>query len=348
MANLENTTPFAASIMPSLDREGRDVLLMVVGAQFVLPEPGEEPPRLRLFPIQEPPPMFDEHAGDPGTSSLRREGQSAYRKPATDITIVGDACAPGERPVTSMAVHVRVGPCAVDLRVFGDRGWAPAVTGGVVPSEPAPFVRMPLVWERAYGGVAAGSTEERPLYEPRNPIGCGLQTDPDAAIGQAIPNLEDPDDLLRQVSDRPRPVGVSPLARHWHPRIGYAGTYDDEWRRTRAPLWPLDFDERFFCGAPEPLQASPHLQGGEAVTLRGLHPGGTIAFRLPVLRLGARSSFIDRTTRTMPILDGVVIETTAKRLTLYYRSSIPAPRGVIRHRETLLRLLAPWEEGVRT
>ena len=207
--------------------------------------------------------MAEEYIGEPGQSSIRRDGQSSYTKPATDIYVCGDACALNGQPVTGMNVNIRVGPCAADLRVQGDRVWLRAATLGVAPSDPMPFVTMPLVWERAYGGVATSSTEQRPAFEPRNPIGCGLETNPDDAIGKPVPNIEHPRQPLKRVTDRPQPVGVGPIARHWHPRVSYAGTYDEAWRRMRAPLWPHDFDERFFCSAPTYLQASPHLTGGE-------------------------------------------------------------------------------------
>jgi len=343
MPDVNNTTPFGVRVMPSCDREGRDVLLIVVAAQFDLPDPGHDDPRLRLSSTQEPPPLADEYVGEPGRSSIRREGQSSYTKPATDISVCGDACAPNGKPVTEMLVNIRVGPCSVDLRVYGDRVWRRAVTLGVRPSAPAPFLTMPLVWERAYGGVATGSTEERPAFEPRNPIGCGFETDSNAAIGKPVPSLEDPRQPLSWVSDRPRPIGVGPVARHWLPRASYAGTYDDAWKRQRAPLWPTDFDERFFCGAPGQLQAFPHLKGGEEVILHGLHPDGTFRFLLPTLRMTSRSRFVDRDVRSTPVLDGVLIETDVKRLTMYYRATIPAALSFIKHRETLLRLLAPWE-----
>jgi hypothetical protein len=202
------------------------------------------------------------------------------------------------------------------------------------------------VWERAYGGVAAGSTEQRPRFEPRNPIGCGLESDPDAAVGRPVPNIEAPRQLLAHVSDRPRPVGVAAIARDWQPRVGYAGTYDDAWRRNRAPLWPDDFDERFFCSAPPYLQASPHLSGGEPVVLEGLHPDGAVAFRLPRLTLACESHFIGRVVNSRPVLDGVAIDKDLDRLTLYYRATISAPLSLVRHRRTLIELVGRPEYAV--
>ncbi len=347
MADFVNETPFAALAMPSSDRDGLDALLIVAAAQFELPEPGYDDPRLRLFRTQEPPNMVEEYLGEPGQSSIRRDGQSPYTKPATDIHVCGDAYALHGQPVTGMNVNIRVGPCAADLRIQGDRIWLRTATLGVRPSDPVPFVKMPLVWERAYGGVAAGSTEARPAFEPRNPIGCGLETNPDDAIDKPVPNIEDPRHLLSSVADRPRPVGVGPIGRDWHPRVTYAGTYDETWKRTRAPLWPADFDERFFCSAPSYLQASPHLTGGESVVLQGLHPGGRIDFLLPTLRLRSRSQFVAKTVDRDLVLDGVLIETDVRRLTLYYRAALPAPLSLVRHRQTSLHLRRPGDDGVR-
>jgi hypothetical protein len=133
------------------------------------------------------------------------------------------------------------------------------------------------------------------------------------------------------------------VARDWHPRVGYAGTYDEKWKRERAPLWPTDFDERFFCGAAPWLQAMPHLDGGEPVHLDGVHAEGPIRFVLPTLRMVARSRFVDRVVRTRLTLDGVLIETDTESLTLYYRVAVPVPGSFMRHRETLLRLVESWE-----
>ena len=135
--NLENATPFGALAMPSSDREGRDLLLIIVGAQFQLPAPNDETPVLRPLPTQEKPPMADEYHGEPGRSSMLREGQSAYVKPATDICVIGSACAPQGRAVTAMTVGIRVGPCAVAMRVSGDRVWQRSLTTAK-PSEPQP------------------------------------------------------------------------------------------------------------------------------------------------------------------------------------------------------------------
>jgi hypothetical protein len=342
MADFENAAPFGARTLPSCDRDGRDLLLVIVAARFTVPPPRSSGTHVHTLETQSPPPLGDEYVGAPGRSSLRNEGQMAYTRPATDVSILGHACAPEGKLVRRMSVNVEVGPCSATLDVSGDRVWQRGAVGAR-PSPAEPFERIALVWERAYGGVAANSTEKKPVYEPRNPVGCGLETDADNAIDKPVPNIEDPGQPIRGLTDRPRPVGLAPIARQWQPRVRYAGTYDEAWRRRRAPLWPEDFDERFFCSAPSQLQARPHLHGGERVSLDGLHPAGAIRFHLPVVRLVVRSRFVDRTVRTKPVLDGVVIDTDSLELTMYFRASVPAPLSLLRHRETLLRLLEPWE-----
>ena len=341
--NLVNATPFGALALPSADREGSDLLLVVVAARFAIPPPSSATALVLPTATQPPPPLADVYRDDPASSSLEVEGQSAYCRPATDIYLAGEACAPGERPVTEMEVRIRVGPCRLALQVSGERVWLASPAHGAVPSAPEPFTRMPLVWERAYGGVAPDSGEQPPSYEPRNPVGRGVGSSAEALLGARLPNIEHQSRRLRRVGDRAVPVGTGPLARSWQPRKGYAGTYDEVWRRDRAPLWPHDFDERFFNAAPQDLQAQPHLTGGEPVRLEGLHPEGVIAFELPALNFAIHSRFADREVRQSPILDGLHIDTGALELTLYYRAAVPAPLALIRHRETLLRLREPWE-----
>ncbi len=118
------------------------------------------------------------------------------------------------------------------------------------------------------------------------------------AIGKPVPNIEDPRQLLSQISDRPRPIGVGPVARHWQPRVSYAGTYDDAWRRQRAPLWPTRLRRAFFLQRAELSAGVSALDWRRAGAAAGVCiPTGPIRFRLPVLRLASLSRFIGRTVR---------------------------------------------------
>jgi hypothetical protein len=264
-------------------------------------------------------------------------------KRATDITVVGHARAPHDTPVTALIVKVSVGPCAQQAVVFGDRIWETGSRAHEIElSPPQPFVAMPLLWERAFGGSIY---EDGRLIanEPRNPVGRGLVRHRDAAAGQLVANIEDPTRLIRDPADRPAPIGFGPIARWWQPRASYAGTYDEKWIRERAPVWPTDFDERFFSAAPEPLQAMPHLRGGEAVYLEGLHRDGPMRFRLPAPRMVVRFRFNGHDVRRAMVMDAVIIEPDTGHLTLIHRAAAAAAPSLSAHRETVIREIQDWE-----
>src|SRR5262249_35772306 len=155
--------------------------------------------------------------------------------------------------------------------------------------------------------------------------------------GQLVANVENPRSPIRGPEDRPSPMGFGPIARWWQPRAGFAGTYDARWQRERAPVWPEDFDERFFCAAPAALQAVPHLRGGDPVYLEGLHPGGPLRFHLPSPRMVVRFRFHSRDMRRALTLDAVIIEPDTGHLTLIHRAAAPAMPTMTAHRETVIR-----------
>jgi hypothetical protein len=244
-------------------------------------------------------------------------------------------------------VIVKIGPCTQQAVVVGDRVWEAGLTlRGLKMSPPQPFVSMPLLWERAFGGSVYDDDGQLVATEPRNPVGRGLWRDIAAAHDQPVANIEDPRNRIVGVQDRPAPLGFAPVARWWQPRAGYAGTYDAAWQRTRAPLWPEDLDDRFLCSAPAPLQAAPHLRGGEPAYLAGLHPEGPVQFFLPAPRMVVRFRFNGRDVRRAMTLDGVIIEPDSGHVTLIHRAAAPVVPSMSAHRETVIRPIEDWEDRV--
>ncbi|OJT18849.1 hypothetical protein BO221_39730 [Archangium sp. Cb G35] len=346
MPNLENLSPFHAVNLPSMNKEGEELLVICVAGRFDLPPAGRPSVPPSLSEEQSPPVMEDVYWGKPGSSSLRYEGQTAYQRLGTDIYVSGHAWAPRGRPVTEMLAAVRVGPYQKGIHVFGTRVWYRGVSG-LKASEPRPFESMPLRYERSFGGTAQVAGNEPPAYEPRNPVGVGLYGSTKEAVEQPLPNLEDPFQLMRSPTDRVNPAGFGPIARNWQPRLGFAGTYDAKWVEQRAPLWPPDFDVRFFNAAAPGLVASPGLKGGEPVVLAGLSPEGQMAFPLPHHRLMVKTVFRHRVDRRELVLDAVQIEPDERALTLLWRAAIPAHRELTHHEYSLVRELEPWEEMPR-
>lgn len=265
MLQLDNDTPFAADIATMPNRHGVDSLQILVQGTYLL---GSGAVADRQHPIA----RADVFCGTPGASSLLEASPFHLPKSGTDVVLVGHAHAPGERPVTRMPVSIRVAERREVIAVFGDRVWRSMGRS----TTPAPFVRMPLVYERAFGGANATTRDEQQAAM-RNPVGVGL----DAGTGQPLPNLERPDALIEAPRDRPRPACLAPIAAAWHPRCHFAGTYDERWRRRRAPMLPDDFDPRFLRVAAEPLAFDRFLEGSEPIELVGVSPRGTLRGAVP-------------------------------------------------------------------
>jgi len=320
MLQIDNQTPFRAmlSVLPSLD--AIDTLYVIVRATLVLR------PKLSLAPEQLPVCLADEYFGDPSDSSLKSVSEIHIGKPGTDVLLVGRAWGPQGQPVRETFVRVRAGERQKTIRVFGDRVWQPDGT----PSVPEPFEAMPLVWERAFGGTHP--LEERVLAEERNPIGVGFagKRGAEEMAGQPVPNLEDPSAPLTQLGQRPPPVCFAATAPHWLPRRGFAGTYDEQWQRTRAPYLPRDFDPRFLqCAAPE-ITFDHYLQGGEPLEVHGASPEGQIAFILPAANLDIGVRVAGSVERPSAHLETVLIEPDDNRLSLTWRAALPCDRKVLK------------------
>ncbi len=334
MPSLENRSPFGASIDVSFDRDGRVCLVVVVAGRFDLPEPGRPgPTTLRLSEPQEPPPLQDVFFGDPASSSLRREGQSTYTRPGTDIHLLGRAWAPQGRRCTESMVALKVGPCALQARICGPRRYVRGPLS-VEATGPEPWESLELRYEHSAGGPA----------EPRNPVGCGSYPGAREALDQPLPQIEDPRSATRTWTDRGTPIGFGPIARAWQPRLGFAGTYDQAWIERRAPRWPEDLDLRFFQAAPPALVATPHLRGGEPVQVVGCHPDGAWRFALPTHRLRARWLFNRAPSQSTELrLDAVEVDTEAFVVTLIWRASVALAGPVFDHQVTFLDEMQPGE-----
>lgn len=336
----ENLTPFAAAWRPSMNLNDEDVASVAVAATYNMPSPTlSSPTPLSISDEQVPLPTADEYNGAPGASSLKWEGQGLGMRPGTDIYVNGHAWAPRGAAVGHVLASVQVGPCRLDAAVFGERSWKLGVNG-YVPSSPEPFERMPLLYERCFGGTLPGASGYTALASDHNPVGRGIHAEPEH---EPLPNIEDPLALLSSPGDRPLPRGFGPVARSWLPRRAFAGTYDESWVQERAPLWPRDIDARFFHAAAPGLQATTHLGGATPVHLIGLHPDGPIRFELPSPRLIAKFYMRDVVKRVILALDALMLEPDILRLTAIWQASVVARPGVLAVENIIVRTLEPWE-----
>ncbi|MCC7541914.1 MAG: DUF2169 domain-containing protein [Deltaproteobacteria bacterium] len=215
---------------------------------------------------------------DEPESSIKLPSDFLVRKPSTDVVVAASAMARDQAPSKQLDVLVRVGPVERILRVFGLRLWYRAAVGMGLTS-PEPFEKVDLKWELAWGGSDHG--DDKWFAHDRNPVGRGYVRDSSSLLHKPGPQIEDPREPIRSHRTNPTPAGVGAIGRRWAPRISYGGTYDEAWQRTRMPLPPVDFDERFNqCATPE-LITPEYLRGGEQVDLHNVAAEGPIRFNLP-------------------------------------------------------------------
>lgn len=318
-----NLTPFAAGHFLLLDARGTEVLTLAVKASFQLPSPARLTPLEPQIPIHLEP-VFH---GEIGVSSLKYELDAVLPKLTTDVVLLGHAHAPSPR-TTQLEVSLRVGALSKQVLVMGDRVWDQFM-GTTTLSSPLPFERIPLTYERAYGGWDR-SNPEKPVADMRNPVGTGFIAHPSRTrcSGVRLPNLEDPRNRIRLPGDHPAPAGLGFIAPHWQPRLQFAGTYDTAWQQQRLPLAPQDFNPRHHNAAPMDLQSLAFLVGGEPVELRHVSARGTLSFRLPSHRFEG-VVMLRAQRQAFPLhLDTVLIDTDAHHLVMTWRGGLSIHRRI--------------------
>lgn len=303
---LVNPTPLVLQAVPLQVRRNGFILVLIVKGTFEVCADG----RLRLADQQLPVLFGDEYNSPEQGGSVRFESDLVPFKPRADIILAGQAHAPQGRLTTHMEVSLQVGTCQRSVVVFGDRYWD-ATTGHTRMTPAKPFTTMPLVYERAFGGM---DTLNGAVFEA-NPVGRGfLVKRPPHEHPFPLPNLEDPDHLIRTWQDRPPPAGFGVVGKTWQPRTAYLGTYDEQWQEELAPGPPKDFRSDFFNAAPVGLQVRGYLQGDETLKLINLTPDGMLGFRLPGRRILAHVTLTQRDDQGYPLEASTRSETPAMRL----------------------------------
>jgi hypothetical protein len=236
--------------------------------------------------------------------------------------MIGHAYAPGGR-AGQVDVTLSVGSLKHTVRVFGDRFWQKGLLSPAI-SSPQSFEKMPLRYEYAFGGRDLSHEDEsKQEQEARNPVGLGFRArrSKRSLYDCKLPNLEDPAHLMKTAHDRPDPTGFGVMGRYWQPRVTYAGTTDDTWMKTRCPLIPADFDDRYYNGAHPKLTYKGFLNGDEKVTVLNASPEGRLGFNLPDQKPRVHVVTVREKTPLELKLDTLVIEPDEDKAVLVWRGS---------------------------
>lgn len=323
--------------------EGEPLDILIVRATFDFAIDGKA---VTLAKLQSPINLGDTFAGPVEANPLHavviEDGDLLPYKPGTDILVLGHAHAPNNQTQTDWLAGIRVGTIKKMLHLYGPRQFRKNLLGWSL-DKASPVLRVALDYRLAYGGCIAIpadlSADQEPdaVSYPNNPAGCGWLPDSAALKHLAKPARRYVDAWIsaQKILPAPQieaittpvthpyqncaPVGLSPLARWWSPRVAYQGKYDEQWRTTRAPLLPIDFDTRYYQSATPEMVATPHLSGHESVSMIGLLPANT-EMCLPGWNIIAAIQHASGThTVSLPVLDTLRFNLDSRQVVLVWR-----------------------------
>ena len=330
-----NGTRMNAGYTLGVEPSGRELLIVAVKGTFRLPT--EPNARLQLHDNQVPLVMSDLFFGEPGLSAPKYEVDFAPRKPLCDVLLNGHAYAPQGRPTDRLTVGLRIGNWSKSFSVVGDRAWY--LAGRPRATAPLPFIRMPLSYDHAFGGVDLRHSDpaRHAAFMP-NPSGRGFHQHfaREWLEGSPLPNTEEPGVPVTQPDGQYRPMSFGGLGRHWEPRARYAGTYDQQWLDKVFPFLPHDFDARYFQTAPPDQQLALPV-GEQRVLLMNLTPDGRREFTLP--HFDAPVHIFPKKDRRENLLihaDTLIIEPDEERITLTWRVARPLRRNIFEIAQVLI------------
>jgi hypothetical protein len=328
LLQINNHTPFVASLYPCSDIHGRDYAVVIIKGTFTSSSLNHA---LAVAENQLPIFYADEFYGEAGKSSIKFGSDLALNKKATDIVMLGNAYAPNGAATTCVDITFTINEKSNTVRVIGDRHWQKNLSSWTM-SAPKPFEVMPLVYENAFGGKSpnnANNPEEVNCFD-QNPVGKGyLAKGGKPYIGMLLPNIEDPTNLINTPFQQPKPAGFGVIARDWQPRLSLAGTYDEAWQTQRMPLDPLDFNPQFFNSAHPNFILNTRLKEGDTFSITNVTPQGSYGFKIPRDQLLVTVAMQTNETTYLATLDTVVIEPDENSVSLTWRVTIPCTRKLL-------------------
>jgi len=338
------------TVLPGQTPDGEHVLSVLLKRTYTI-VPGA---RCERANIDQKLHAGDVHYGDPMNSAVKFESDFVPFKFATDVVLNGHAYARGGHPVETLDATLAVGKVRKDVVVVGDRvarfreGEAPVFT------DPVPFTRMELRYERAYGGVDIYSDPKVQCAYGRNYLGRGFAvTNVLRAVDHLpLPNLEDPTDMLTPErltighfihwEQQPLPQNFGWVSKYWRPRALLAGVMpadravERELRAAYTTLVPKamrpmydqtglpDMDFRFFNGA-SPGLVMPFLDGDEPVHTTNLSADGAVAFGLPGERPQIALDLGSGPQESPAVLHTVMIRMDDGEVDLVWRAAVAYP-----------------------
>ena len=309
---VSNHTPYPAERIFHYDRHGAETLVVAIKGTFDVIDGA-----LAVADVQRPICQSDQYLAEPGNSSVTEACDLLLPKPFTDVFVSGQVEARTGQ-CRQQDVTVAIGELQRQLLVSGDR------KGFGAFSRPDPFDAIALQWEHSWGGTDASANDPQDHeFSASNPIGTGFMAKKSALSESdvSLPNIELKQTAVSARKDRPQPFCTLPIPPYWAPRQQYGGTYDDVWRRSRSPLAPLDFDERFYQAAAPAMVYPGYLQGNESCLLSGINRDRDLAFQLNVIAPQVRVRLANKGSRSKAILETLHAWPNQNQITITWKAA---------------------------
>lgn len=295
------------------------------------------------------------------------------RDPAFEVILLGHAYAPNAHPVESLRVSLSVGAARRELVVFGDRAWARVGQAPPTMTRPLPFTRIPLTYERAFGGTKLAKIDaasEMDLSDPINPHGRGFDAEYWAHnLGQLLrappgyprldgyrrdlPNLEDPRIPVTRWQDAPEPACWATTPRdvciHAVRRARGAGDRVDEatQRPADGPRTLPAYEDHLYRAHPDWVIAAP--EAAPLIRLQNLvDERANVEFQLLDQRVVADYVIEGRNGTRALTPQMVLLLPDERRFSLLYRMSFTFGFSPGDERAFRLRLEPSWYSGARS
>jgi hypothetical protein len=274
---------------------GQLMVTFVVKATFAF-EPGGRMKVVDPEPIR----TDDDHQGGHPMKSLVGACETAPMLRAVDVVLTGHAYPSAGETQAAVRLGISGGSGLVlekTLQVTGDRG---------ADGAPMPFERMPLVWERAHGGIGHG----------QNPIGTGV-----GSSSPKPPNITYPEGVERGTA------GFGPIPATFPVRRKLLGATARKAVTEGVFEIPIGFDWSYFQSAP-PDQQVRALAGDEWLLLEGMHAGEPkLRTRLPgavaVSKIYGHEAAVPD---AVPLkADMLHVDADRRRCAVVWRGSFPLP-----------------------
>lgn len=349
----------------------------------------------RLALAEEQAPLMGIPTPDPDDAALLAVDTDLHPyKPRTDVVVLGRAY--GSARARRLDAVVTVAGREKRIAVLGERTCSMGPGGSIRISEPGPIDQVPLTYAYAYGGRDRGAEAKygnplktaptlpqglagvdldaaSPFLYPRNPAGRGylVEPTPEAVAMLAMPQLEDPTDLLGparlaagwvdQWHRMPLPQATGWVDYGWYPRVAFFGVvpivdcFDEpplEVERGLAPAFLRDgtgetppacrFELQ--CGASLGLQL-PYVRPGDPIELRTMHRKrprwGFAVPPPPRIWIDGRDG---KMTPTEPVLHTVLIEPDEDRVSVVWRGAAAALRAYAPQELETMPLRVEWRD----